>query len=74
MDTMKSQIGRSNASRLHFAAFSLLIGLMTAGGLKAVVIITDPVEDDGGWTVTGNTLQFSLRSGTIRAEQPSGTP
>lgn len=55
---MENQIGRHKASRLRFAAFSLLIGLMAADDLHAVVIISDPVEDDGSWTVTGNTLHF----------------
>jgi hypothetical protein len=55
---MKTQIGRYKASRLRFAAFSLLIGMTAAADLKAAIIIADPVENDGSWTVTGNGLHF----------------
>jgi hypothetical protein len=56
--TMTPPLCRSRASRFPFAVFPLIIALMAAGDLEAVVIVTDPVEDDGSWTVTGNSLHF----------------
>ena len=48
---------RKLSQRLSLAAVLLGIGLMAAGETQAFVII-DPVEDNDGWVVTGNTLHF----------------
>lgn len=38
--------------------FTLAMGLLTVGAAQAALIVSDPVQDNGGWAVQGNGLHF----------------
>ena len=40
-------------------AAGLFLGLSTAGGVaQAAIVVSDAVESNGGWTITGNAIHF----------------
>jgi hypothetical protein len=44
--------------RRHIGCATLAAGLLAAGAAQAALIVSDAVESNGGWTVTGNGLHF----------------